>query len=162
MGFFRKFFRRTADTGPVSLKDVASSVTVLETVPAVSVPLVNGGVLGAGETSVFQGWVSEPATLCLYELQDARLMLPARLIRWPCPGLRPKTAFQQSTVSNMRSVGCSMRIMSAERLIFRSRLCPGRRTSLWLPRNPQLAPETCVFSLSAVLPVTAEFRMKPS
>lgn len=73
MGFFRRLFRRTVNTSTMSLKDVASRVTVLETVPGVPVSLVNGGVLETGETSVFRGWVSEPVTLRLYELRDVVL-----------------------------------------------------------------------------------------
>lgn len=57
----------------VSLKDVAESVTILETVPAVPASLVKGGTLGPEETSLFKGWVSDPATLCLYDLRDVVL-----------------------------------------------------------------------------------------
>ncbi|GBR22915.1 glycosyltransferase family 61 protein [Acetobacter orleanensis] len=63
----------SGNAGAVSLKDIAASVTVLETVPAVPVSLVNGGKLGADETSVFKGWVSDPATFHLYDLRDVVL-----------------------------------------------------------------------------------------
>lgn len=73
MGFFRRVFGKKAHTTAVSLKDAAKSVTVLETVAAAPAALVNGGVLGSDETSLFQGWVSDPATLCLYDLRDVVL-----------------------------------------------------------------------------------------
>ncbi|MFT9063065.1 MAG: glycosyltransferase 61 family protein [Acetobacter persici] len=73
MGFFSRLFRRTAETGSVRLKDVARRVTVLETVPAAPAALVADGVLPTGATSLFRGWKSDPATLCLYDLRDVVL-----------------------------------------------------------------------------------------
>lgn len=77
MGFFKKLLRRTASEKPgaaaVGLREIAHRVTTLETVPAIPASLVNGGKLGEHETSLFTGWVSEPATLCLYELRDVVL-----------------------------------------------------------------------------------------
>ncbi|MCX2561997.1 glycosyltransferase 61 family protein [Acetobacter farinalis] len=73
MGFFRKLFGKKENAAAVSLKEAAKSVTVLETVSAAPAALALGGRAPQGEESLFRGWASDPATLCLYDLRDVVL-----------------------------------------------------------------------------------------